>query len=548
MQHGEALHRLLVISFYAFASVFLAKLLVITFAPTSLKISFYSELVIFSYLLLVIVGRNFFNGLLDPAWIYIGLFAIFIVELSKTALFFEHFYLNPTILFVISFLVLILLGTFLLLLPKSTVSNDLRFIDAFFMATSAVCVTGLAVVDISKDFTPFGQNVILLLVQMGGLGIMTFTGFFGFFFTGALSYRNQLMFTEFINESKISSVVRTLYTIIGITFFFEALGAVLIFFTVDASLFNSNGSRLYFSVFHSISAFCNAGFSTLSNGLYDESLRFNYPLQIVIASLFIIGGAGFALIHNIFRFILRWYFNFRNRLLYRQAITFKPWVLSFNSKLISWTTSILLVFGTLACLALEYNSTLAKHPTLGGKLVTAFFTGATPRTAGFNTVDLTDIAFPTLLIMMFLMWIGGSPGSTGGGIKTTTFAVAILNIFSLARGYNRIKVLRREVSQQSVRRAFAIISLSIFSLGTAIFLLAITDGDKGLVAIAFEAFSAYNTVGLSLGLTPQISDAGRVVLIATMFMGRVGTLTLVITLIKRIQNRGYQYPKEEIIF
>ncbi|WP_256011655.1 TrkH family potassium uptake protein [Desertivirga xinjiangensis] len=543
--------KVLIFFFDSFIVLLLVKILLIISIRKKYKVSFLSEILLFFYLSLISIVRYKMldgGGFEGPAWMFVGIFAVFIVEVSKTSLFFEHFYLNPTVLFIISFLVLILIGTFLLLLPKSTVQNDLEFLDALFMSTSAVCVTGLSVIDISQDFTLFGQNVILVLIQLGGLGIMTFTGFFGFFFTGALSYKNQLMFTEFVNERKISSVVKALTTIVSITFFFEVIGAVWIFLCVDSISFKSLGDRIHFSVFHSISAFCNAGFSTLSNGLYDLNFRFNYSFHFVVAVLLIIGGMGFALVHNIYRFLVRWYGNLRDRLMYRQAFIFKPWVLSFNSRLISWTTIFLIIFGTLACLALEHRFTLAAHSTIGGKLATAFFTGVTPRTAGFNTVDMASLSFPTILIVMFLMWIGGSPGSTAGGIKTTTFAVAALNIFSLARGYNRIQIFRREISDESVRRAFAIIMLSIVSLAIATFLLAITDGDKGLLALAFESVSAYSTVGLTLGITPRISDAGKLILIATMFMGRVGTLTLVLTLIKSIQNKGYQYPKEEVTF
>ncbi|WP_207423076.1 TrkH family potassium uptake protein [Desertivirga brevis] len=537
--------------FDSFILLLLLKVLLIISLRKNYRVSFLSEIILFLYLSLIFIARYDLldvGGLEGASWMFVGIFAVFIVELSKTSLFFEHFYLNPTVLFIISFLVLILFGTFLLLLPKSSVNNDLSFLDALFMATSAVCVTGLSVTDISRNFTMFGQNVLLALIQFGGLGIMTFTGFFGFFFTGALSYKNQLMFTEFVNERKISSVVRALTTIISITFFFEAIGALLIFFSVEHAKFNSLSERIHFSLFHSISAFCNAGFSTLSNGLYDINFRFNYSFQLIIAILLIIGGMGFALVHNIYRFLLRWYGNFRNRLLYRQAFTFKPWVLSFNSRLISWVTAILIVLGTIACFLLEYKYTLTEHTNWQGKLVTAFFTGVTPRTAGFNTVDMAHLSFPTILVVMFLMWIGGSPGSTGGGIKTTTFGIAALNIYSLGRGYKHIQIFKREISEESVRRAFAIITLSIVSLALATFLLAITDGDKGLLALAFESISAYSTVGLTLGITPQISDAGKLILIATMFMGRVGTLTLVLTLIKNIQNKGYQYPKEEVTF
>lgn len=538
---------------YTFTLLILCRVLLSASLKDAKKLSSYSEIILLVYFVLIVVGTTFpvvFSYLepANPIWLYIGIFAVFVVEVSKTTLFFDRFYFNPTLLFVASFLLLILLGTVLLLMPKSVTTGRLSLIDALFMSTSAVCVTGLSVTDISTNFTTFGQNVIMIMVQLGGLGIMTFTGFFGYFFTGGFSYKNQLMFTEFLNESKVSSVIRTLYTIVGITFLVEAIGAFLIFFSLDAANFKDIGGQIHFSIFHAISGFCNAGFSTLSNGLYEDDVRFNYNFQLIIAFLLIVGGLGFALVYNIYRFFNRWYFNFHNRFLYREPILFKPWIMSFNSKVILYITGILIVFGTGFYLILEYNNTLAEHTTLWGKIVTAFFMGVTPRTAGFNTVDMTAIHFPTIMIIILLMWIGASPGSTGGGIKTTTFAVSILNVLDIGRGKGRIEIFKRELSDDTVRRAFAIIVLSLLSLGVAIFLLLITDGDKGFKALVFETFSAYSTVGLSLGITPDLSDTGKLILVITMFMGRVGTLTLIIALIKKTYAKSYHFPKEEMTF
>lgn len=538
---------------YVFDVLLLSKIISTIYFKKPEKLSFYSEIILFLYLTLVIIARIYppaFSYLdLDALpWLYVGVYAVFIVELSKTSLVFDKFYFNPTLLFVASFLFLILLGTILLLMPKSTVGMRLSVLDALFMSTSAVCVTGLSVTDISTNFTTFGQNVILILIQLGGLGIMTFTGFFGYFFTGGFSYKNQLMFTEFLNESKVGSVIRTLYTIVGITFLCEGIGAVLIFFSLDAGNFNDAGEQIHFSIFHAISGFCNAGFSTLSYGLYDKSVRFNYNLQIIIALLIILGGLGFALVHNTYRFFNRWYFNIQNRFLYKEPIVFKPWVMSFNSRIILYTTGFLIFGGTTLCFFLEYNNTLTEHATFGGKLVTAFFTGVTPRTAGFNTVDMTALRFPTILVIILLMWIGASPGSTGGGIKTTTFVVTMLNIFSIGRGKDRIEIFKRELSEDTIRRAFAIVSISLLTLGFATFLLSITDEDQGFLALAFESVSAFSTVGLSIGITPLISDAGKMVLIATMFIGRVGTITLIIALMKKTYVKNYHYPKEEMTF
>ncbi|MFD2162749.1 TrkH family potassium uptake protein [Paradesertivirga mongoliensis] len=456
--------------------------------------------------------------------------------------------INPTLLFVISFLFLIAMGTAFLMLPASAKSTNITLTDAIFMSASAVCVTGLAVIDISIELSRFGQCVILLLIQLGGLGIMTFTSFFGFLLSGQASYKNQLMFSELLSDKNIGSVIGSLVKIVLITFFFELLGTLFILFSSDPGQFNSLGEHLFFSMFHSISAFCNAGFSTLSLGLYDESLRYNYPFQFVIASLLILGGLGFTIILNIQLFIKRWAQLLFHRVWLNKPIKYKAWVMTFNSKLIAYTTIILLVFGFVMFFILEYNNTLASHSTITGKLVTAFFLSATPRTAGFNTVDMSTLAFPTILITMLLMWIGASPGSTGGGIRTTTFAVAVLNIINVAKNHDRIHVFKRQISSESIKKSFAIICLSFLWLGVSIFFLSITDGEKGLTALAFESFSAYSTVGLSLGITPGLSTSGKLLIACTMFLGRVGTITLLVALIKSIHTRYYQYPSEHVIF
>lgn len=435
------------------------------------------------------------------------------------------------------------------MLPVS--SKDLsyiNFVDALFISTSAVCVTGLVVFDVSAELSSFGFYVVMILIQLGGLGVMTFTSFFGFLISGQASYKNQLMFSELLSDKNVSSIVRTLIKIVSITFIFELAGALLILLYTDNSKFTSLYDHIFFAVFHSVSAFCNAGFSTLSSGLYEEGFRFNYPLHLIIAGLLILGGLGFTIMFNVQIFLKRWAGLLYHRLWHKKPITYKAWVLTFNSKLVAYTTTILLVFGLIMFFILEYDNTLASHPTLFGKIVTALFASATPRTAGFNTVDMTALTFPSILITIMLMWIGASPGSTGGGIKTTTFAVAILNIVNLAKNHKRIHIFKREVSDESLRKAFAIISLSIIWLAISIFILTITDGEKGLTALAFESVSAYSTVGLSIGITSTLSTAGKILIICTMFLGRVGTITLLVALIKSTHSRLYNYPKEHVLF
>lgn len=521
-------------------------------AKRQVSVSHYGGIALIIYFTLITIGRSsgndFFNFLRQSEWLYLGIFAVFLTELSKSSLFFDNFYFNPTILFVISFLFLILIGTLLLMLPKAGAEYPLRFIDALFMATSAVCITGLSTIDVATVFSPFGHTVLLILIQLGGLGIMTFTGFFGYFFSGGFSYKNQLMYSEFLGQNKVASVINTLLKIIFVTLLFEAIGAVFIFFSTEASDFETNGDRAFFAVFHAVSAFCNAGFSTATDGLYHTSIRYNYSVQLIIAWLFITGGFGFGIVFNLYTFVKRWAISFFQKLVANKPYVYRAWVINFNTRLVMWMTGVLLVASTVLTFILEYGNTLQEHHTLWGKWVAAFFMGNSSRTAGFNVVDMNMLSFPTLMLSTLLMWIGAAPGSTGGGIKTTTFAVAILNIVSLARGKDKLEIFGRHVAPDSVNKAFAIIALSIFAVGITVFGLSITDGHLGILPITFESFSAYATCGLSLGITPQLSAAGKAIVIGSMFVGRVGLLTLLVALIKNVKNRSYEYPQEKVLF
>ena len=481
-------------------------------------------------------------------WIFFGIFTIFLTELSKSSLFFDSLYFNPTILFVISFLVLILAGTLLLMLPKTTVTGSMAFVDALFMATSAVWITGLSVVDVATQFTLFGQTVVLVLMQVGGLGIMTFTGFFGYFFSGGFSYKNQLMYGEILGQNKVASVVNTLLTIVAITLLFEAIGGTLLYFSVDQRLFANTEDRLFFAVFHAVSAFCNAGFTTIPEGLQHADFRFAYPIHLILASLFLLGGLGFGIVLNIYNFVKRWAIQLYRRLVWGKPVQHKAWVISFNSRLVAWSTLVLVVGATILTYILEYDNSLQAHNSAFGKWVTAFFMGNTSRSAGFSSVDVSTLSYSTVMVLVVMMWIGSSPGSTGGGIKTTTFAVALLNIGSLARGKEHLEIFKRRIAHEATNKAFAIIVLSLIAIGTTVLLLCLTDSDKPLAALVFESFSAYTTSGLSLGITPTLSDGGKLALSLSMFVGRVGLLTLLVALIKNTKNKSYTYPQEQVLF
>jgi potassium uptake TrkH family protein len=477
--------------------------------------------------------------------IYGGVFLVFIREFSALRYKIKKQYLNPAQLFVVSFVLIILVGSLLLMLPNAT-RTEISYIDALFTSTSAVCVTGLVVFDTGSFFTKFGQVIILALIQAGGLGIMTFASYFSYFFQGGASYENQLMLRDMTNSDKVSEVFSVLKRIILVTLGIEAMGAAVVFFTLQHSPIHGFSEKLFFSIFHSVSAFCNAGFSTLPNNLYQEGFAFNYPLQLIIAFLFILGGIGFPIVFNLYKYIRYLIFQKFLQLSGKKGLVYLPWIINVNSRIVLMTTFILLVVGVSLFILFEHDNVLKHHNGLG-KLIVAFFNAATPRTAGFNSVDFNHLEFSTIMLIFLLMWIGASPASTGGGIKTSTIAIATLNFFSLARGKDRIEVYNREIPYISIRRAFAIISLSLIVIGASIFLLAYFDREKDLLHIAFECFSAYSTVGLSLGVTPHLSATGKVVIIVVMLVGRVGTLTFLIALLRKIKYQNYKYPAEEIL-
>lgn len=478
--------------------------------------------------------------------LYVLIVLCFIRDFSSLNINFKRTFINPAQLFILSFLFIILFGTALLMMPNATV-NGIKPLDALFTATSAVCVTGLIVLDTAKDFTLFGKIIIISLIQIGGLGIMTFASYFSYFFRGGSSYENQISLGEMTSSDKLGEVFNTLKIIIIITVIVEALGAVFIYSTLDLSLLDGSVNRgIFFSIFHAISAFCNAGFSTLSGNLYEPGYQFNYGLHFTVASLFIFGGLGFPIVHNVYKYVKHLIRNLFLSFFRKEKLHHTPWVINLNSRIILTTTFLLLLFGTVFIYLFEYNGALKEHSTFGA-LIEAFFISANNRTAGFNTVDVSLISAPTLMICIFLMWIGASPASTGGGIKTSTFAIAVLNIISLAKGKKRTEIYRREIGEHSIRRAFAIIALSLLVLGIGIFLLVIVEPDKDLLTLAFEAFSAFSTVGQSVNTTPNLSSAGKLIIIAMMFIGRVSMFSLLIAMMKREKYHNYQYPKEEIL-
>ncbi len=502
--------------------------------------------------LIYVISQNLRNdiihegNLFTPAfWLYTAVFLVFFREVSALRVEFKKAVFNPAQLFVISFLLIIITGTFLLMLPKATVTR-ISLIDALFTSTSAVCVTGLTVVDTGSFFTEFGQIIIAVLIQIGGLGIMTFTSYFSYFFRGGSTYESQFILRDLTNAEKLSEVFSVLKRIILITVLIEGIGSFLIFQSINRELIPSMSDRLFFSVFHAISGFCNAGFSTLSNSFYEDAYQFNYPLHLIVAGLFILGGLGFPIVFNLLRYLKVKLHSLIFLLLKRRRHVDSPWLINVNTRIVLHTSLALTVVGTLAFFFLEYNNTLSNHSFIG-KIITAFFGAVTTRTAGFNTVDTAILSIPTVLILMSLMWIGASPASTGGGIKTSTFAVAVLNIISITKGKSRLEIYKREIPEMSVNRAFAIIFLSIIVISFSIGCIVIFDSEKEFLDICFESISAFSTVGLSRGITTELTSVSKLVLVLTMYIGRVSMLTLLIAFFKKVSSGEYRYPTESIL-
>lgn len=477
--------------------------------------------------------------------LYGSIIFFFFSELSYITRTIFNVKLNPTLLFVSSFILVILIGGLLISLPNATI-NGIKPVDALFMSTSAVCVSGLSVVNIAVEFTPFGQIIVLLLMQIGGLGIMTFAGMLSYAMAGSLSIKHQIAFKDMF-QGGTSNIGKLVSRVVWVSIFFELTGALLIYFTLETVEFESILDKIFFSIFHSISAYCNAGISTFDGGFYHPALKFNYGLHFVVSLLVILGGIGFPIVFNLFTLLKIKTKNFVWKLQHSGQRIYQPRLVTATTRLSLITTVILLLIGFIAFITLENKGSLIEHPTVIGKIVTSFFSSVSARTAGFNTVDINHFTLPMLMLYILLMWIGASPGSTGGGIKTTTAGIAFLNLWSFIKGKDRVEYYRTEVSHRSIRQALSNIVLSLLIIGICIFLLNIYDSHFGLVKITFEAFAAFSTTGITMGVTSDLSSFGKFVLLITMFIGRVGALTVLIAFVRQSNQLLYRYPKEDIL-
>jgi len=445
----------------------------------------------------------------------------------------------PSLLFAMSFILMIMAGSGLLLLPNAHIGS-LSYIDSIFTSASAVCVTGLVTVDTATVFTQNGHIIIMLLIQVGGLGIMAFTGFFAYAFTGTVSLKDRLLLKDIFSSDTLSDIFKLLLKIILLTLLIESIGAFLIYLSLTPSMEH----RLFFSVFHSISAFCNAGFSILPNGLANEAIKNNRLFILTISMLIILGGIGFPVLIGLYAAI-------RSGLIKRFPVFFfskkplKPFKNNLANQISLTTTLVLLISGMLLYYYTELKNTLSTEDEIS-RWIISFFGSVSARTAGFNIMDLSKWNYATVFIITFLMWIGASPGSTGGGIKTTTFAVSLLVMYNFIRGRHKVEIGFRYIGSETISRVLTVLILSIIIISSGFMALVLLEPDHNPIYLLFEIVSAFSTVGLSIAGTPSFGYAAKWVLIIMMFVGRVGPLPLLSGIFVTNQHRYYRLPEQDL--
>lgn len=505
------------------------------------------EIMVFLFSLGVLVSNFSTLASNKPLWSFFfgnipvvtAVFLIAISEISVLARLISSINIPPALLFSMSFFIIILIGAGLLLLPKAH-TLPLTFLDSIFTSVSAVCVTGLVVVDTATCFTPLGKTIIICLIQIGGLGIMTFTGFFSFIFASSSSFRDRLLLKEIFSSQSLDNLFKLLTKIILWTFLTETAGALLIYWSLDPD----SSNRFLFSVFHAISAFCNAGFSTLSEGLFSEGIRHNYTIQITISLLIILGGLGFPVLLNVYSYFKQLIIVFIRKVqMKRNPVIHKN--INITGRIVIFMTLLLILTGTGLYYCFESENSLSGMD-ITQKLVISFFSSVSSRTAGFHITDISLWGYPTVFLMILLMWIGASPGSTGGGIKTTTFAIAFRSVYNSIKGRQNLVIGNREIGTGTIIRVLAIIFLSILIITSGFFCLLLSEPGKNPVHLIFECVSAFSTVGLSLADTSSFSQTGKIIVIFLMFIGRVGPLTLLTGLLVSYHKSYSGYPQIDI--
>jgi len=528
-----------------FLSKYLPEILILR---KKVVLSFVFEVIVFLFTFgvflsnfsIVTSNKPFWSFFFGNIQIVIAILLIAISEISGFVRIISSINIPPALLFSTSFIIIILIGSGLLMLPNAH-TLPLTYLDSLFTSVSAVCVTGLVVVNTATFFTPLGKIIIICLIQIGGLGIMTFTGFFSFIFASSSSFRDRLLLKEIFSSQSLDNLFKLLTKIILWTFLTEIIGAILIYSSLDMDSKN----KVLFSIFHAVSAFCNAGFSTLSNGLYTAGIRHNYSIQITVALLVILGGIGFPVLLNVYSYF-RQFIIVLLRKVQRKRIHVIHTQMNISGRIVVFSTLFLLLAGTGLYYLFESEHTMSGMDNTQ-KFIISFFGSVSSRTAGFNITDISLWGYPTVFLIMFLMWIGASPGSTGGGIKTTTFAIALRSAYNSIKGREHLLIGNREIGSGTIIRVLAIIFLSILIITTGFFCLLLSEPAKNPVHLLFECVSAFSTVGLSLANTSSFSQTGKIVVILLMFIGRVGPLTLLTGFLLSYRKSYARYPEIDII-
>ncbi len=436
--------------------------------------------------------------------------------------------LRPIFLIPLSFALIIFIGTMFLMFPRAVhFGEKIPWVDALFTATSATCVTGLIVQNTGTYFSRFGQLIILFLIQIGGLGIVTFTTFFSLILGRQLGLREQAFLGDALNLSNWHKAGRLVIRILLFTFIIEGIG-ILLLYQQFVSYFGPIFHNFYLSVFHAVSAFNNAGLSLFSDNL--TSFKGNVGVNLIITTLIILGGLGFPVLFELSRWL-------------KNKITKQKKAISFNAKVVLITTLCLILGGAILIYFFENNRLSGFSFT--EKILSSYFQSVTARTAGFNTINVGALAPATALIIIFLMFIGASPASTGGGIKTSTFAVLIATIKSWLSGSSSVRMFKRGLSSIIIRQALLVFILALVWVSICVFILVQTE-KANLLDIIFEEVSAFGTVGLSRGLTSQLTDIGKLIIIMSMFVGRVGPAAIAIYILEKGISERYKYPEEKI--
>lgn len=479
-----------------------------------------------------LIPQEIFQPLKNTGYIISSQIFILVFIALKVSYFYRllsSLHLSPPLTVAATFLIIIAIGTFLLLLPHSTAAGkNTSLLDAFFTAASATCVTGLIVVDTGTHFSIFGQLVILGLIQIGGLGLMMFASLFALV-SGDLGIRERVILRDIVRYKNLSRIGYLVLFILTLTFIFEAIGAILLYFQFLPGEENSLRAA-YSAIFHSISAFCNAGFSIYSDSFmgYERNLMVN----LIMTSLIISGGLGFLVIVNLLVGI-------------SSGIKKRKAFLSLHTKLVIVTTLILIGLGGILLYAGEGNA-LLKGLSFKDRVLAAYFQSVTARTAGFNTINIGSLTTFSSLFLIILMFIGASPGSTGGGIKTSTFATLLLTIKSMAQGKDEVEAFKRRIPRTTIYQTLCVVTLAMGLVSISSLLLSFTE-NADFLNILFEVFSAFGTVGLSRGLTPHLTSWGKIIIIVTLVVGRIGPLTLALAIAGRKKVKRYEYPEEDII-